>query len=585
MLNPVSQSSIASASIKTHGSEARTAAGHSAADAQPDVSESQLASAAPTIGLSGSTVLANVNAVTATAASRTVLQLLAFAIAAQLNMSRRDDESMDAFFLRLATAISNMKDNDRAALEIRSGLKALNIRLTDLAEALKAPGGSMAARIVALAEAPRTPFARAAAIAATSSYLQQGPVLPRAAEAFSIEAVVRANEISVQAPNAGSGEGEARGLQSQLKSMFEPGASTASEQAAGDRPANMPMEHPADADGPVALKVADPEVVVPDVDTDASMLDPHEPVRETETPRRVAKPETAVATVAAEGVDSIAANEVMAESEFAALAEPEEQAPEAETKTPNPKHLDRPDGARLRDQVQLKPAIGEKLIENRTVDKHQVAERRLEAVLVQKAVAEVVVAKSTNATDLIASQPNPADLLRRRATGEELPRAVVAEALAKIEKAVATASAAIERHKAVLARATPEEDEAEQVRRKTKAEDMPQSRAANSPDMHAPARIVTEPVAIPFAYAPALPAKDEFHASPLEDEHPEGESEGDDMEGDEAETGEERRERLARKAVDDLLTGEPEEPLTVAVTRDSSESDRAYAMYQRMGGF
>jgi hypothetical protein len=89
---------------------------------------------------------------------------------------------------------------------------------------------------------------------------------------------------------------------------------------------------------------------------------------------------------------------------------------------------------------------------------------------------------------------------------------------------------------------------------------------------------------VPFAFAALQPPRQEFEAELL-DERGRHEDEGENAEEQEQEDAEARRERLARKATDDLLRPEPEADPAVKITRDSSQADRAYALYQRMAGF
>ena len=77
-------------------------------------------------------------------------------------------------------------------------------------------------------------------------------------------------------------------------------------------------------------------------------------------------------------------------------------------------------------------------------------------------------------------------------------------------------------------------------------------------------------------------SRDEFHPEVAEDSPQRDDGDRDDEPG---ETDEERRERLAQQAIEDLLEPEAEVEPQLKITRDSSESDRAYALYQRMGGF
>lgn len=605
MLTPISSVSVATSAIKTYGSEARTAAGHQAEETHGDTTDHHAANQSQSIGLSGNSELATVNAVTATAGNRTVLQLLALAIAAQLNVARRPDETVDAFFLRLAATIVNMKDADRAALELRSGLKALNIRLLDLAEALKAPQGAIAARIVAMAEAPRTPFARAAALTATSSYLQEGTTAPRASDTFSIEATVRSADeregmvAHNTAPN--TAERDARGLQTQLKNMFEPGTSNETVDAgsnalaadglpvgdeetalAGDpyvienAPIEEDQELAADPDMPAVAMVEQTAVEQTAVETIDNMLatfveaDNDQTVLTTATdgPSEAAffASEAELATHATD-LETIPAAETMpVEAESASVGSPED------TTSSAPREAVRPASTPIPQQARL-------------LEKAVISDHRLETLLTLKGFAEVTVVEAPQ-TDFIVSQPDPLDPRRRLSTSGEPQASVVNEALANIEKAVASATAAIRQHE-IQQSQLPAEEDAAKAAAKGATEAGPEKSAGQalvSSDLHAQAKPLAAAVAVPFAYAPLQPARDEFHVKSAEEERRGDEDEG-EQSGAEAETGDERRERLARKAEDDMLNAEPEQPETIAINRDSSESDRAYQQYQRMGGF
>jgi hypothetical protein len=604
MLTPISSVSVATSAIKTYGSEARTAAGHQAEESHGETTDHHAANQSQSIGLSGNSELASVNAVTATAGNRTVLQLLAFTIAAQLNVARRPNESVDAFFLRLATTIINMKDADRAALELRSGLKVLDIRLLDLAEALKAPEGAIAARIVAMAEAPRTPFARAAALAATSSYLQEGTTAQRASDTFSIEATVRsADEREGMVANDGAPkttEGDARGLQTQLKNMFELGTSTeAADAGASALPAEADLMANEEQALPSALDFAENAVS----EQEQATADP-------DMSAVAALEETAVEQTSIETIDNMLATFSEADSQQAALPRTADVTPETasvalETELatdttemgsiqPAEAMLVEADSAStttpeettsLTSRDTSRSASNAIRHESRLVEKGQVADHRLETLLTLKGLAEVAVVEVPQ-TDFIASQPDPLDPRHRLSTSGVPQSAVVNEALANIEKAVASATAAIRRHEAQQPQLPAEEDTTKAAAKGAAkaAQEKSAGQGQGNSDLHAPAKPLANSMAVPFAYAPIQPARDEFHVKPAEEER-RGEEDEDGRSDADAETGDERRERLARKAEDDMLNAEPEQSETISISRDSSEADRAYQQYQRMGGF
>ena len=86
--------------------------------------------------------------------SNNTLLKLALSLARVLALQQRDGESSADFSKRLVDVILAMKPADRTDAEAKSGLKALHISAKALAEALKNPGSALAARLVVLAEAP-----------------------------------------------------------------------------------------------------------------------------------------------------------------------------------------------------------------------------------------------------------------------------------------------------------------------------------------------------------------------------------------------------------------------------------------------
>lgn len=591
MLAPVSSANIANAaSIKSHGSETRTTGGEQAIESHLDLPEGQSAHALPTIGLSGSTALASVDAVKATAGTRTVLQLLAYAVAAQLNLSRRPDETLEAFFLRIATTIKSMKDADRAALEIRSGLRALNIRLSDLADALMRPEGTIAARIVALAEAPKTSFVRAAAAAATSTYLQEGLATPRSVETFSIEAAVR----SAEDGRTVSATADARGLQNQLQQMFEPGITSPEMrvEARGpetvENPESPALAEPAVSEGLPETAALDEAAADTGMDTSQAAQGP-EPELEADVTSNAG-----IVDLLSENAGLVPEPHSDAVSASTAVADPALVAGDLNAAETEALLFSAPDAVSLAEEEAIEPASPKRM--DNTADakradagmaeKGQLADRRLETLFVLKGLAEAALAGSAE-PDHIVTQPDPTDPFRRRAM-EESPRAIAGEALARIEKAVAAATAALEKYNSELPREAVDEEPAAEKNARTSApsgDASPAQRPASAEMQQAAARTVFQPDYVPFAYAPLQPGKEEFEARETEGRGRGEDDESDEEDAGDGETPEQRRERLARKETDDLLSAEPEETASIPIDRDSSESDRAYAMYQRLGGF
>jgi hypothetical protein len=228
MLTTISSHPLSASSIKSHGSETRTAPGYNPVEPQ---SAHGLSASSQGIGLDAGSILSNVNAEAATAGNRTILQTLALAIAVRLNIARRSDEALESLFLRIAAALEELPARSRAELESKTGLKALGIRISDLVAALRQPDSALAARLSAMIEAPLATPQRNAAAAAIVSYMQQDTGAARAAETLAMGNQARHNSeglglFSSTPPATAAGEavpGDARMLQNQLKSLFEPG--------------------------------------------------------------------------------------------------------------------------------------------------------------------------------------------------------------------------------------------------------------------------------------------------------------------------------------------------------------------------
>src|SRR5262245_47408731 len=133
----------------------------------------------------------HVNAVAATVGNRTVLQELTLNIGAFLRIARRPDENLTSLFLRIIATIEAMPQAERLAFEIRAGLKPLKITLSDLMMALRKPDGPEAARLTAMAEAPAAVPGKAAASAATTTYLEEGTSNGHTEETLAMRAAAR----------------------------------------------------------------------------------------------------------------------------------------------------------------------------------------------------------------------------------------------------------------------------------------------------------------------------------------------------------------------------------------------------------
>jgi hypothetical protein len=72
---------------------------------------------------------------------------------------------------------------------------------------------------------------------------------------------------------------------------------------------------------------------------------------------------------------------------------------------------------------------------------------------------------------------------------------------------------------------------------------------------------------------------------PIEDMAVEEESQRENEEGSKESDEEDRERRRPRDEYDEIHDPAPEDEPSIVINRDSSESDRAFALYQRMGGF
>jgi hypothetical protein len=696
MLTPVTPNPLAqSTTIKSHGSETRTAPGHNPVEAQ---AVPQASGHSTAVGLDAGTILANVNAEAATAGNRTVLQTLALAVAAQLNMVRRNDETMEAFFLRIAAALDDMTPGEREATELQAGLKLLKIQLPALSAALKLPDSALAARLSAMAEAPLATPQKTAAAAATTSYLQEAPGVSRAAETLAMVTQVRTNvegsgifSSTAAVPLPEKQPGDARSLQTQLKSLFEPGvAETRIEIATKEEPANVLILGSTEDDlhEPVAASPADaaalpaeparaetvPQIAATDdqpakdplvqMQTDAHPAEARSAVAEqpdadpVEAKRSQPKPETipqdeAKLTEAKQAdatlVEPKPADGKSTDARPAEARQPDARVPDmkpmdtraaevrqTETKllppsraetslpvssraeitaaaTPDP-HLPAPAERRPEPRMSVLPApqnnnypsvsaqlraIAQSLVREKVENdvglgsRRDDGDHRMQTMLTLKGLAEVITAMPSKAAEFLMSPQFVADIKAKEAKANTKPASAQAEAATrsdiaenlKSEPGIVRRDMATLRHSALPAARA--EDAADKEARLVASHAGQESQPANAaePGSTAIAKAVAgrlDPV--PFAFTALQPAKEEFRAEAAE-ENGRREDEGEDGDEREREDPEARREHLARKATDDLLRPEPDADPELKITRDSSQADRAYALYQRMAGF
>ena len=492
----------------------------------------------------------HVGAVTATVGNRTVLQELSLNVATMLKIPRRPDENLTTLFLRIIAAIENMSQAERLQFEMRAGLKPMKITLADLLMALRKPDGQEAARLTAMAEAPAAVPGRIAASAATTTYLAEGTSSGHTEETLAMQAAARnsaagqsvfsaESKMRAEAPPA-----DAKVLQNQLKSLFEPGetkeAPVAETAVAADAIAQVPAE----------------EAMAPEVKQAPAEIKQALPL-----PTGDARENVAISSASLKldqpTLDKIrsAAQAIANQSSDATHADPE------------------------------RPAA----------DKAEAGDRRLQTLLTLKGFAEAVTAIPAKAAELLASVvaeaaaplPEPADASD---TGEHiatpLPLEVLDEAelpefAAPADEPAAESTAQFATTSEIVAEAqseggVPSDEHIEEQAEAALAEDR-QAVVADKPAMSRPDLAQH---AVPFVHAQVQPAREELVKAVSEDDAREETDEDDEEDADEG--GERRRPRDEYDAIHDEV---PEDEPTIVINRDSSEADRAFALYRRMGGF
>jgi hypothetical protein len=665
MLTPVTPNPIAqSTTIKSHGSESRTAPGHNPVEAQV---ASQASGHSTGVGLDAGTILSNVNAEAATAGNRTILQTLALAVAAQLNIVRRNDETMEAFFLRIAAALDDMTPDEQEATELRAGLKLLQIQIPTLSAALKQPDSALAARLSAMAEAPLATPQKTAAATATTTYLQEAPGVSRAAETLAMVTQARSHAESSGIFSSMPADpvpeklpGDARSLQTQLKSLFEPGvAETRIEIAIREEPANVLIlgRTDDDPDEPVAMSIAadmpqaepaqanaaeqraganeetayeQPAERQPDAQADATPPDVKEadakPAEARQTDSRLpdtrqwnTRPLDAKLPDTAPGETRPAAGDGTAEARPPNAGVPDarqvDMRPMSSSKTeipaaaaselparepripgfPTPQNNNYPSAS-----AQLR-AIAQSLVREKAendpvfANERDGGDQRMQTLLTLKGIAEVITAMPSKAAEFLMSPQLVADIKSKDAKANATLAPVPGDAAVRpetgesfkaeqtiVRKDVATA------HQPALTGAPVDDAAQQEARLAADHADAGPKAIAGSVESGSAAIVKAGAASgldpVPFAFVALQPAKEEFEAEAAE-KRKRREDEGEDAGEQEREDPEARRERLARKATDDLLRPEPEVEPELRITRDSSQADRAYALYQRMAGF
>jgi hypothetical protein len=510
------------ASLKAHGTGADASAGKNSILPPANVQAADVTTIEPE--LPSNSVLTSVNAVAATVASRTVLQDVTLNLANLLQLTR-DDENLTALFIRIIAAIEAMPQAERLQTEIRSGLKGMKITLWELAAALRNPDGAEAARLTAMVEAPLATPGKTSANAATSTYLQQGTANGHAEETLAMRAAARSNAAGLglfspenKARASDHIPGDARVLQNQLKTLFEPGAS--------ERKVTV---------NPVPIAGSE------------------------------AKLATTASTMArADGTMIHAAN----------------------------LKIDPPTAEKLHDIakaiVDERRDVQEIKTEAKLAEKADAADHRVQTMLTLKGLAEVITSLPGKAVELFTALPDAALVVEAPPNPADLKTAIVTIGSSEFAGEIPLPDAEhIAEKSAAAGQSNPasytvdDEDVATEVAH-GKAGSGTQQNAGTPAEAASPAnRPAVAHEGVPFAYAVLQPAKEAF-APKVEEEDAHDRDEQESMQGEDESDGEKRR---PRDEYDAMKDPQPEEIPAIVITRDSSEADRAFALYQRMGGF
>lgn len=496
--------------------------------------------------------LGQVNAAAATVANRTVLQELTLNVATMLRIPRRPDENLTQLFLRIIATIEAMSQADRLAFEIRAGLKPLKITLTDLLMALRKPDGPEAARLTAMAEAPAAVPGRTVANAATTTYLEDGTNTGQTEETLAMRAAARnsaagqsvfsaESKLRAEAPPA-----DAKVLQNQLKSMFEPGDTR-----------RAPTSE-------IARERAAPEQArIP-----SATEQEKQPEIERHAPKGTAPKGAAMSR---ENVTISSAN----------------------------LKLDQPTLDKIRNAAQTIAGQTSETVrsdaDHAAADKTEASDRRVQTLLTLKGLAEAVATIPAKAAELLAgvvaeaAAPVPDTTqdveepprLARATPLETLDETALPEFAALPDDVVAQGEQRLVTDSEIHAEATPQAAAASSAPAEEQSEAVVADRQpADYPESQPLARHDLAQHAVPFAYAQVQPAREEIIQAAQEEDVRDEQEEADEEDG--REDGERRR---PRDEYDEIHDPVAEEEPAIVITRDSSEADRAFALYQRMGGF
>ena len=523
--------------------------------------------------LPSNSALTNINAVTATVGNRTVLQELTLNVATMLKIARRADENLTALFLRIIATIEAMPQAERLQLEIRAGLKPLKINLADLAMALRKPDGQEAARLTAMVEAPTAMPGRTAANAATTTYLEEGTDSGHTEETLAMRAAARhsaAGQGLFSAENkirpADAQPTDAKVLQNHLKTMFEPGDAKHADQRADGQDG---ADSGANADGQDLAGAQDP-------------VNPEEPPG--------SKDRASVGDMNAKPTVRDVALPNLRQSIPSASANAGENVTFSSTNL----NLDQSTVEKIRNVAQAIANLAETFradLERPATEKGE--DRRMQTMLTLKGLAEVVTAIPAKAAELLAMViaeaaaplPELADE-KDQSVGpplqEAFDEAQLPELAAASDEVITENAAAFAAAEEVLVDAPVESGTSVVEHAETQAEAAVAEEHQAIPDAEGLplARTDLAQHAVPFAYAQVQPAREEMVQAVEEEDSREETDEDGENDGDA--DGEQRRPRDEYDAIHDPVA---EEEAAIVINRDSSEADRAFALYQRMGGF
>lgn len=234
-------------------------------------------------------------------------------------------------------------------------------------------------------------------------------------------------------------------------------------------------------------------------------------------------------------------------------------------------------------------ALGDK--EEPSAEKAEPTASRLPTMLTLKGLVEVVTALPAKAVEMLATaqaaaelttpEP-PADHARPVETAVQMPQGedALPELAADTQEArtadpgnIEAGTETLEGTAADDVLPSPTRPEAQSLAEKGHRPADPEWTPAARPDL--------AQHAVPFPYVQLQPARDAM-ADPVAEEEETRDDGQEDAADDRDDDQEKRRPRDEYDAIHDPI---PEDEPTIVINRDSSESDRAFALYQRMGGF